>query len=207
MKYQRTIVAVVSSFSLMIWTFCYLEVFREQSHVLLSVNAVISAEEGRPAVSIRNANQETKLFQYKALSDRNITYLIDNRDICTKRKKVELLIFAFTRTGDFHQRQHIRNTWGQKAVLKQLRAVLVFPVGLSDKDDINRQHVAAENARQGDLVLGNFEDTYRNLSYKAVMMLRWTSAHCSSAKFLLKVDADVFVNTFALVSLLRSSYR
>ena len=36
------------------------------------------------------------------------------------------------------------------------------------------------------------------------MGLRWTSAHCKHAKFLLKTDDDVFVNIFNLVTLLRN---
>ena len=56
----------------------------------------------------------------------------------------------------------------------------------------------------GDIIQGDFLDSYRNLTYKAIMGLRWVSTYCKHAKFLLKTDDDVFVNIFNLVALLRN---
>ena len=49
----------------------------------------------------------------------------------------------------------------------------------------------------------DFEDTYRNLTYKGVAALRWISRYCAHARYVLKTDDDVFVNTFNLLRHLR----
>jgi len=51
-----------------------------------------------------------------------------------------------------------------------------------------------------DVVQEDFEDTYRNLTYKGVAALKWLSKYCDGkAKYVLKVDDDVIVNTFLLM--------
>ncbi len=46
-------------------------------------------------------------------------------------------------------------------------------------------------------------DTYRNLTYKSVMWLRWAADYCPNAKYLLKLDDDIFVNIFKMMDYLR----
>jgi len=38
-----------------------------------------------------------------------------------------------------------------------------------------------------DVVIEDFEDTYSNLTLKSTFMLKWLSARCSHARFVLKV--------------------
>ncbi|NXX47410.1 B3GT4 galactosyltransferase, partial [Tricholaema leucomelas] len=54
----------------------------------------------------------------------------------------------------------------------------------------------------GDLLQGDFRDSYSNLTLKTLLLLRWAAAHCPSAAFLLKADDDVFVNLPSLTSYL-----
>ena len=82
----------------------------------------------------------------------------------------------------------------------------MFPLGLSDNKIVN-QNIRSEGKLHGDILQGNFVDTYHNLSYKAVMTIRWTARYCQQIKFLLKVDNDIFVNVFAVVRLLHDNYR
>lgn len=51
-----------------------------------------------------------------------------------------------------------------------------------------------ENRSYGDLVQGSFLDTYRNITYKHVMVFKYVLYHCPKAKYVLKTDDDVFVN-------------
>lgn len=51
-----------------------------------------------------------------------------------------------------------------------------------------------ENTSYGDLIQGSFLDTYRNITYKHVMVFKYVLYHCPLAKFVLKTDDDVFVN-------------
>lgn len=56
-----------------------------------------------------------------------------------------------------------------------------------------------------DIVQGNFLDAYRNMTYKHVMALKWFTYHCPEAKYILKADDDVFVNTPALYDVLETA--
>ncbi|XP_005095640.1 beta-1,3-galactosyltransferase 1-like [Aplysia californica] len=51
-----------------------------------------------------------------------------------------------------------------------------------------------ENRRFGDTIVGNFIDSYENLTLKAVMGYRWLSETCDSLPMLVKMDDDVLVD-------------
>jgi len=68
-----------------------------------------------------------------------------------------------------------------------------------------KAEVEAEFAQHRDLVQGNFIDSYRNLTLKAVMGLRWMSTYCSEAPFAIKTDDDTFLNIFEMVRLMNEN--
>lgn len=51
-----------------------------------------------------------------------------------------------------------------------------------------------ENRSHNDFIQGSFLDTYRNITYKHVMVFKYAIYHCPQAKYILKTDDDVFVN-------------
>ncbi|KAK3107271.1 hypothetical protein FSP39_010813 [Pinctada imbricata] len=55
-----------------------------------------------------------------------------------------------------------------------------------------------ENQEYGDIIQGDFIDTYRNLSNKGIMGFRWISENCRNAEIVLKIDDDAFINLFKL---------
>jgi hypothetical protein len=61
-----------------------------------------------------------------------------------------------------------------------------------------------ESETYGDIVQTAFEDTYRNLTYKAMSVLRWVSTYCPSVTYVLKADDDAIVNAFTIQWLLES---
>ncbi|XP_018571854.1 beta-1,3-galactosyltransferase 5-like [Anoplophora glabripennis] len=100
-----------------------------------------------------------------------------------------LLILVHSATNHFNNRKVIRETWGQYD--DDIR--LLFLVGTANGKDI-QEKLEEESKQHSDLLQGNFVDTYHNLTYKHVMGLKYAVYHCSQAKFVLKVDDDVFVN-------------
>ena len=54
--------------------------------------------------------------------------------------------------------------------------------------------VAAEARRYGDLIVGDFLDSYRNLTRKTLLGLSWASRHCAATRFVVKVDQDTLVD-------------
>ena len=57
-----------------------------------------------------------------------------------------------------------------------------------------------------DLVVEDFHDTYLNLTLKTTFLLKWVKSSCSQAKFVFKVDDDVYVNPERLWNTLESSH-
>ena len=69
-----------------------------------------------------------------------------------------------------------------------------------------QKSVTTEAEDNNDIVLEDFHDTYLNLTLKTTFLLKWVTSRCSNAKFVFKVDDDVFVNPEKLWSTLESSH-
>uniref|UniRef100_A0A8C3TLR9 Hexosyltransferase n=1 Tax=Catharus ustulatus TaxID=91951 RepID=A0A8C3TLR9_CATUS len=64
-------------------------------------------------------------------------------------------------------------------------------ISLSLDDSITKQY--------HDIIQQDFLDTYNNLTLKTLMGMRWVASYCSSTRFAMKTDTDVFVNTMHLI--------
>ena len=62
-----------------------------------------------------------------------------------------------------------------------------------------------EAINTNDIVIEDFEDTYLNLTLKSTFMLKWMLDQCSEAKFVMKVDDDMFVHPANLWATLQST--
>ncbi|KAL1461573.1 hypothetical protein WDU94_013456 [Cyamophila willieti] len=94
----------------------------------------------------------------------------------------------------FGKRQLIRNTWGS-----------VVPVYFFFGETPHQAHLDAESAEFHDIVQGSFIDSYRNLTYKHTLVLKWVLYNCPRVRYVLKIDDDVFVNIVELVKLLNNT--
>lgn len=70
---------------------------------------------------------------------------------------------------------------------------LLFLVG-QVRDRGLQASIRQEASEFGDMTVGNFYDSYRNLTLKHLMGLSWAARHCSQAQLVLKVDDDIFVD-------------
>ncbi|XP_055638180.1 beta-1,3-galactosyltransferase 5 [Toxorhynchites rutilus septentrionalis] len=61
---------------------------------------------------------------------------------------------------------------------------------------ITQEAIEHEQHLFGDLIQGSFMEAYRNLTYKHVMSLKWTTEHCRKVKFLIKMDDDIVYDPF-----------
>lgn len=100
-----------------------------------------------------------------------------------------LLILVHSAPENFDKRKVIRETWGQRRDGMKL----IFMLGDVD-DDVLYEKLQRENEIHRDFAQGNFMDTYRNITYKHVMVLKYVIYHCPQAKYILKTDDDIFVN-------------
>ena len=66
-----------------------------------------------------------------------------------------------------------------------------------------QRRLEEESSKHGDLVQGDFLDTYHNLSYKATMGNLWVAEFCSQAQFVVKTDDDMYVDLYEVHTLTR----
>jgi hypothetical protein len=103
---------------------------------------------------------------------------------------VKLLIIVTSRPSNWTRRKAIRETWGHFAQLNAIR--FTFLVGISTAEDQNL--IDSEDLVFGDIIQGNFIDTYENLTLKTASMLEWVRDYCPEARHILKTDDDMYVN-------------
>ena len=101
--------------------------------------------------------------------------------------------------GDADSREAVRNTWGQRDLVPNLKIIKLFFVGVLEGEE---GEIAGENVNHGDIVMMDFLDSYRNLTVKTMMMMNWIAINCQSASYAMKIDADIFLNIYYLINFL-----
>ncbi|XP_050306143.1 lactosylceramide 1,3-N-acetyl-beta-D-glucosaminyltransferase-like [Anthonomus grandis grandis] len=123
-------------------------------------------------------------------------YVIKKDHLCD-RGDLLLLVIISSAPKHVKKRQTIRDTWGRK----RDHIKFLFNLGLSDQR--TNAAIKLEDFRHQDIIQGNFLDSYKNLTYKSTLAVKYASEQCNSAKFILKCDDDVFVNTPQLMNFLK----
>ncbi|XP_070564046.1 beta-1,3-galactosyltransferase 1-like [Ptychodera flava] len=112
-----------------------------------------------------------------------------------------LLVLVSSRIVNFVRREAIRQTWGSVQVIGRTRIITMFLIG-SSLDDRVRKLVRTEKAEYDDIIMGDFIDSYYNLTVKSIMGFKWVKYYCPRAKFILKADDDMYLNYAAIVDFL-----
>ncbi|XP_042201552.1 N-acetyllactosaminide beta-1,3-N-acetylglucosaminyltransferase 2 [Callorhinchus milii] len=136
---------------------------------------------------------------------RHFPQLIDHPRKC--QPEPFLLLVVKSVVGSFERRQAIRETWGKEGKVEGLEVRLVFLLGSSRGEGYGpnlKALLGFEDGLYGDLLQWDFRDTLFNLTLKDTLFLRWADTHCPGARYIFKGDDDIFLNTPALVSHLRS---
>ena len=108
-------------------------------------------------------------------------------------RDIRLVIVIHSHPEHIELRNTLRQTWAQETDNTRR----IFVVGIIDNtfasDAINR-----ESEGFGDMLQGDFIDSYRNMTYKHLLGYRWIHHHCSGSSYVLKSDDDQFVDTLQL---------
>ncbi|KAJ8318417.1 hypothetical protein KUTeg_003508 [Tegillarca granosa] len=129
-------------------------------------------------------------------------------NICNKTSPY-LIILIPSIPENKNNRDAIRNSWGSVAAgtiwpndKLDVKVKLAFLLGKSRSPIIDKS-IKQEILDEGDIVQGNFIDSYYNLTLKILLGLKWVSQYCNEAEYVLKADADTFVYLPRLVDTLR----
>nr|XP_022306849.1 beta-1,3-galactosyltransferase 5-like [Crassostrea virginica] len=133
-----------------------------------------------------------KFINKKHLGYHEIDYLPSAISCHNNGTTTFLLICIPSATGNFKQRLAIRNSWGS-AVKRNPSLTLTFFVEKS-KNKETENIVRKEKQIFMDIIEVDVEARYENLAKKSIMILEWALFHCKDAKYMLKVDDDVFLN-------------
>ncbi|XP_046573965.1 beta-1,3-galactosyltransferase 1-like [Haliotis rubra] len=109
---------------------------------------------------------------------------------------INVLIVVHSDPRNVEKRAVIRNTWGSVSKFRNTSVACVFMMG---QRNAIQPEIVQESRLFGDIVQGNFEDSYDNLTYKHVMALHWVITQCHDVRTIVKLDDDVFVNIFKVV--------
>ena len=104
----------------------------------------------------------------------NFTFLVSRPDLCISRP--ELLVMVHTAVHHRTARNILRTYWDGGG------GVTVFLLGVSTEEE-EMDQVMEEAEEEGDMVIGNFVDSYRNLTYKHMMGHLWVRFSISSFYF------------------------
>ncbi|KAK3586441.1 hypothetical protein CHS0354_030696 [Potamilus streckersoni] len=126
-------------------------------------------------------------------------YVLNNDKICEGANNLTYIVLVHTATDHFYRRSVIRETWANKNILTNQSLRVVFLLGRPQGNTKIQAAIEHESYMHKDIVQGDFSDTYHNLTHKGVLGYRWISEYCLQAKFVIKVDDDVFVNIFKLM--------
>ncbi|XP_030758174.1 beta-1,3-galactosyltransferase 5-like [Sitophilus oryzae] len=151
----------------------------------------------------RNSALTSSIFDtiyqyYQRLIDLNDFYFtIINPEACNA--PVFLLVLVSSAANHLHHRHIIRTTWKQH----RTGIKIIFVLG-KIQDIILQRDIMKESDVYGDVIQGNFLDTYRNLTYKTMSAFKYMLYHCKKASYVLKIDDDDFVNMPLLLNFLKN---
>jgi hypothetical protein len=182
------------------------------SDLAVNVKSIVPGADGKLdivlSIDIEDIVKHMKGFQHangEATSNPvpRETNLVKNvADLCSAHPP-RYIVYVHTSPANEKRRALVRSTWGNRTLFQDGRLQIVFMTGLptESKDQLILDR---ESDTYGDIVQGDFLDTYHNLTFKGLMGLKWVSTYCPQAKFTIKADDDAFVNIFDLLQLIES---
>ena len=149
-------------------------------------------------------------FRRQVVNHCEFDFLINGSGICSGSVPFVLIIVPSV-PHDYDGRKAIRETWGRYAKDLELsppyqsfKVALAFLLGRGQNESVYKT-IINESNMFNDIVLGDFLDSYFNLTRKVLMGLKWTSLYCERARHVLKIDSDTFVHVPRLVEMLNNS--
>ncbi|GAU89109.1 hypothetical protein RvY_01700 [Ramazzottius varieornatus] len=143
--------------------------------------------------------QETVIFPD------NTKYLLTPSAVRNRSSSTEYLFIIFTHSAvsHFKMRTKVRETWADTNYLRRTKSINFFVMGSPAGNDEHchelQANVTAESELYQDILQGDFIDTYRNLTLKHRLALRFLSEECNetSYRFAFKTDDDIVLDVIA----------
>ena len=128
-------------------------------------------------------------------------YIINNPTLCS-RMNVKILFAVTSTVSNTEERMRVRNTWGSIKSVRGVNIAVMFFIARTDEIKL-QEKLEKESKIYNDIIQESFEDNYRNLTLKSVMILKWMVNYCNRSQVVLKTDIDVYINTIKVVEVLK----
>ncbi|XP_071827664.1 uncharacterized protein [Apostichopus japonicus] len=173
--------------------------FRYQSNLLNHWQALVNITELKKCTIPDIDVVVPKRTNNERYFDQVLTYLHNNETLCSsvhdEYANVFVVSLISSHVRNYKQRNAIRETWGSQHLFFGRNVRYVFILGKKEGKNgaMIQELVAKEAQKYGDIVQGNFQESFKNLTLKVVLGLKWTTEFCSDAAYLYKGDEDMFV--------------
>ena len=109
-----------------------------------------------------------------------------------------LVNFIYTEPEQTGRRRLLRTTWAQDTAVPGFKMKTIFVSGFKTGQENAKENLELEAEDHGDILLEDFDDSFRNQHLKSLGALKWIAEKCSKAKYVLKADDDTMVNMLSL---------
>ncbi|ESO93936.1 hypothetical protein LOTGIDRAFT_74929, partial [Lottia gigantea] len=124
-------------------------------------------------------------------------YVITNSGLCGN-EPVDILIYFHSAWNNRGKRRFLRETWASVKTFHNISIKTIFILG-SPKDAKHQLTIDFENVVYRDIVQGDFNDTFKNLTLKSALAIQWINTHCMQTRYVIKADDDIFINVFKII--------
>ena len=114
--------------------------------------------------TIKTTTRQPKPTVYPITIGENI-YLLNSKYICSKAKNLLFVVLVHSSTVNFQRRNNIRETWANSNLFMNHSMRIVFLLGKPKKDS-TQALIEHESRLHRDIIQGNFQDEYHNLTHK-----------------------------------------
>ena len=136
-------------------------------------------------------------------------FVIDGAKICNRQTRMVVLVHSLH--TQVQHRDAIRRTWGgavqrgqwpSATIDASIRVVYVFGM---HNDSFQNEMIAREAAIFGDVIQGDFVESYQNMTLKSLLGLKWVLEYCPKIKYFVKSDDDMIINFPHLLHILKET--
>ncbi|XP_071946760.1 uncharacterized protein [Antedon mediterranea] len=125
-------------------------------------------------------------------------------DIETDSDERHLVALISSLPGNYERRTAIRLTWGKFRKIDNVNIRILFVMGIPQENaDLHKRIISTEMSEYNDIIQYNCIESFKNLSLKVVVGLKWMKRYCNHAHYFYKGDDDMFVNFKRIVHFLQ----
>ena len=116
----------------------------------------------------------------------------NHRSVCSSETFAFVLLFVNVK--DFQRRQLFREYMHQGMVVHGKKINYMIVVCVEERNDDLMNAIQRENAKYGDMMISVHKDSIFYVTITVLDAMLWTRDHCKEANYIVRMDADCFVD-------------